>query len=152
MAITANLTDKARKSVATVAIKQNSTGNILMTPIAATGTLDTGVNIAELSESNCRGEQARAAIFASEVKPKLQLEYGVVTPLMNSLRLDRQMEQITGGNAEYYKVKFRLPPVGNTIPANAAGVFGNGLAGGDLSSTVGVSAFAKNLDWQMLLL
>ena len=144
MALVKSLTDKARKSVATVAIKQNSTGNILMTPIAATGTLDTGINIAELSESNCRGEQVRAAIFKSEEKPKLQLEYGIVTPLMNSLKLDRTMSVVTGGNAEYYKVKFRLPAVGNSLPANSAGVFGNGLAGGDVSATAGVSAFGKN--------
>lgn len=144
MVLSPILVDKARKSVASVAIKQNSTGNIIMTPIAATGTLDTGINIAELSEANCRGEQVRAATFKSEEKPKLQLDYGIITPVMNSLKLDRQMEEITGGTAEYYKIKFRLPSVGNTLPANAAGVFGNGLAGGDLSTTVGVSAVASN--------
>ena len=144
MALVKALTDKARKSVAVVAIKQNSTGNILMTPLAATGTLDTGINIAELSEANCRGEQVRAAIFKSEEKPKLQLEYGIITPLLNSIKLDRQMTDVTGGNAEYYKVKFRLPTTGNTLPANAVGIFGNGLAGGDLSTTVWVSAFGTN--------
>lgn len=115
-----------------------------MTPIAATGSLETGINIAELSEANCRGEQVRAAIFKSEEKPKLSLEYGIITPFLNSLKLDRRMDEVIGGNAEYYKVKFRLPAVGNSLPANSAGVFGNGLAGGDLSTTVGVSAFAKN--------
>ena len=144
MALVKALTDKARKSVAVVAIKQNSTGNILMTPLAATGSLDTGINIAELSESNCRGEQVRAAIFKSEEKPKLALEYGIITSQVTSLKLDRQMTEVTGGNGEFYLVKQRFPAVGNSLPASATGVFGNGLAGGDESTTAGVSAFGTS--------